>query len=85
MIHNDREAEQLKGFIKQFEAFLAAPGPALTEDAIHNWDAPYIVRQYASLPDEIKAEALAAMRRHHRQGTDARDEANTLNERYGLI
>ena len=84
MIRNDQEAEELRNFIDNLKAYIKPETPPLTEDAIHNWDAPYIARQYAELPDAIKAEALAAMRRHHRQGTDARDEAKAINERYGL-
>ena len=57
---------------------------ALSEDAIHNWGTSYITRQYAELPDGIKTEAEAAMRRHHRQGTSAKDEAQAINARYGL-
>ena len=55
-----------------------------TEDAIHNWTEPYIARQYADLPDEVKAAARAAMVRHHQQGTEARAEAARLNEQFGL-
>ena len=84
MIRNDQEAAELKTFIDDLKAFLKPETPPLTEDAIHNWDAPYIARQYGDLPDEIKAEVRAAMQRHHRQGTSARDEAKAINARFGL-
>jgi hypothetical protein len=54
----------------------------LTADAIHNWDAPYIQQQYRDLPADVKAAAQAAMRRHHQRGTDAQDEADTINHTY---
>lgn len=56
----------------------------LTEDAIHNWDVPYIQKQYAELPDEIRQAAQQAMRRHHQKGTDAREEAQAINAQFGL-
>lgn len=56
----------------------------LTEDAIHNWGEAYIMRQYAALPDAVKAAARAAMVRHHQRGTDAREEAAQINKEFGL-
>jgi hypothetical protein len=57
---------------------------ALTADAVHNWDSPYIQQQYAHLSPEIQAAARAAMIRHHQRGSDAREEALLLNQRFGL-
>ena len=51
----------------------------LTADAIHNWDTPYIQRQYEHLPPEIKTAEHKAMIRHHRQGTSAQAEAEAIN------
>jgi preprotein translocase subunit YajC len=56
----------------------------LTEDAIHNWDAPYIQKQYGEHPEEIRQAAMQAMRRHHQKGTSAREEAQALNAQFGL-
>ena len=56
----------------------------LTADAIHNWGEPYIMRRYANMPNEIKAEAHVAMRRHHQQGTDAQYEADQINRSFNL-
>ena len=56
----------------------------LTADAIHNWDAPYIVRQYAHVADAVKAAAKAAFRRHHFYGADAQIEAEKINRAWNL-
>ena len=56
----------------------------LTGDAIHNWDAPYIIRQYAHLAAEIKAAAQSAFRRHHFYGADAQIEAEKINRIFDL-
>ena len=84
MIKNAQEAEGLRSFIAHLKEFLKPAMPAFTEDAIHNWGAPYIAKQYSELPDEIKAAAQEAMVRHHRYGASARDEAEAINHRYGL-
>ena len=56
----------------------------LTADAIHNWDSPYIMRDYIHLADEIKIAAAKAFRRHHQRGTDAQAEADQINRTFHL-
>lgn len=56
----------------------------LTADAIHNWGEAYVMRRYAALPAEVQAAAREAMVRHHRQGTSAQAEAETLNTAFAL-
>ena len=56
----------------------------LTADAIHNWDSPYIMRDYMHMPDEVKIADAKAFRSHHQRGTDAQVEADQMNRAFNL-
>jgi phage gp29-like protein len=46
--------------------------PDIDDDVVHNWDAPYIQKQWAGkLTDEQKRDMNDAMRQHHQKGIDA--------------
>ena len=57
---------------------------ALTEDDIHNWGEPSVQRLTAHLPAEVQEAARAAMVRHHQQGSNAKTEAEAINNQCGL-
>ena len=56
----------------------------IDEDTVHNWHVNCVQKRWSGfLSEEERAAVQAAWRRHHAQGTSARDEAQALNIRFG--
>ena len=54
-------------------------------EIVHNWSQRYIhtrTGQLGELSQDIRADLLRAHMRHHRDGTDAADEARALAAKY---
>ncbi|HET6441240.1 MAG TPA: hypothetical protein VFH53_02595 [Phycisphaerae bacterium] len=59
--------------------------PLINGETIHNWTQIYdhvFTGALAALPAYVRAEILAAHLRHHRQGTNANNEASALVIRF---
>lgn len=57
----------------------------LDADDVHNWHVSYVKRRWVGfLTDEQQKAVSEAHARHHRQGTNADDEAKDLNKRFGF-
>jgi hypothetical protein len=58
--------------------------PDIDDDVVHNWDAPYIQKQWAGkLTDEQKRDMNDAMRQHHQKGVDADELVRKLKAKWG--
>ena len=64
---------------------MATPSSPLVMDAetVHNWTQCYSSKAWAQdLSADIRADVMRATMRHHRDGTNATEEARQLAEKY---